>query len=64
MATGMQPKELGINYLVLCENPESFIKIHDYACQTWVGGYRELLLKCCYMYQCKLISTIFVFAYT
>ena len=47
MATGMQPKELGINYLVLCDNtkqPESFIKIHDYACQNWVGGYRELLL--------------------
>ena len=47
MATGMQPRELGINYLVLCENtknPESFIKIHDCACQTWVGGYGELLL--------------------
>ena len=26
------------------KNPESFIKIHDHACQTWVGGYRELLL--------------------
>ena len=23
MATGMQPKELGINYLVLCENKVS-----------------------------------------
>ena len=47
MATGMQPKELGINYLILCDNKnsESVIKIHDYACQTWVGGYRELLLR-------------------
>ena len=47
MATGMQPKELDINYLVLCDNTktQSFIKIHDYACQTWVGGYRELLLS-------------------
>ena len=47
MATGMQPKELGINYLVLCDNttnPESVIKIHDHACQTCAGGYRELLL--------------------
>ena len=47
MATGMHRKELSINYLVLCDNnknPESFIKIHDHACQTWVGGYRELLL--------------------
>ena len=26
------------------KNPESFIKIHYHACQTWVGGYRELLL--------------------
>ena len=26
------------------KNPESFIKIHEYACQTWVGGYRDLLL--------------------
>ena len=42
VATGMLPKELGINYLVLCDNTETQkvkSKIHDYACQSWVGGY-------------------------
>ena len=50
MATDMQPKELGIKYLFLCENKESqkVSSTSKTACQTWVGGYRKMLLTSMY----------------
>ena len=36
-------------FVFIHKTPESFIKIYDYSCQTWVGVYRELLLMLCPM---------------
>ena len=47
MATGMQPKELGINYLVLCDNTKTqkvSSKSMTMRAKLGGGGYRELLL--------------------